>query len=235
MTKGKAGVEPATRQFMASQTRGQLVALIGSESLDAPTGGVLNIEQAHLLRRIDRGDSALVGELFSSLTPEQFSQLRGLLTENQLLVIAQVAEGLEEMKASGAAGVDVVRGDATATLTETAEQRLLARFLEALPEDVNVRLLGDWEQGDGDAPMRNVSPGVLRPDQAALMAKVAMGNLPPSALDDLLPDSASPAAITDEQREKAAAILPPSAAILLAELFATRMSAQQASATTSAT
>lgn len=136
LSDGKSGVQPAVEQFMRSLTRQQVFALVGADTLTAPTGGVLTVQQAHVLRRVDEGDIGAVRELFASLSSEQFDQLRRLLTQEQLLVIGQVADALRQPSARG-------EPDAQVPVAEGPERAMIGRFMEAVEAaGVDISLMG---------------------------------------------------------------------------------------------
>lgn len=218
LSDGKSGVGPAVQQFMRSLTRQQLVALVGADTLTAPTGGVLTVEQAHALRRVDEGDTGAVRELFASLSPEQFDQLRRLLTQDQLLVIGQVAEAFQQSSAN-----NEVRAQPPAA--EAPECTMVGRFLEAVESaGVGIALMGDWDT-NGEGALKLVKQGVFTGDQTLTLLRVHRGSLPVAALDDLLPGSGKPLEITAEQQGRAQQIMPPAATAAIMELLAARAAA----------
>jgi hypothetical protein len=222
-TAGRIGTEAAIQSLTQSLTRGQISALVGG-NLDAPTGNVLSVDQSRILARIDRGETALVGELFGSLSPEQLSRIQRLMTRDQLVLLGSIADALRDAKPNG---VDGANGANSANGAQQAQEPVVvAKFLDSLNEAASLELFGHWEASNASDGMACVSPGILSDRQFLCMARVAKHRLPPSAIDALLPGGEL--ALSDEQQQRARAILPPAAVAALSELVALRMKAQQA-------
>ena len=230
ITAGKVGVEQSVKELLLSMTRGQIAALVGG-SLESPSGGILSIPQATILRRIDAGETALLGALFSSLTAQQLDQMKKLMNQTQLLLVRQVMAGIE--LGTKSKGANTSSETETETAAETVSEMspeavIIDRFFAAVKADPNANaidmaLFGSWEKAE-DGTYVSVKPGALTDDQFKLIVGVRRGELRAEALDELLPGGKL--ALTEQQQTQVTAILPMGIALILGELVALRTQAR---------
>jgi hypothetical protein len=106
------------------------------------------------------------------------------------------------------------------------EKALIDNFLhDCESKNLDIALFGDYEEENGK--LKQVKEGIFSFKQFAILIGVRDGGLPPSTLDQLMPDSGHPNAITNEQIEKARAIgVTDGIAMALVELVGLRQRAK---------
>lgn len=94
-------------------------------------------------------------------------------------------------------------GSAAKQYGPSEERALVDNFLTDVERDekLSVALFGDFEEREGKLAL--VKPGIFSIKQYSILLKVRDGMLPPGALDQMMPDSGEPLAITQEQVQKA--------------------------------
>ena len=232
MTQGRAGTVEGIKGFADSLSPDQRVRLFG-QWRDADTQiapGILDPEQARLFDSVAAGrvDPPRVRELLDSLRPEQIAAVQQVLSQEQFAGLISVAKAFQQQSRPVylTEGAGEAAPEAAAPSTATSrEQEIIGRlFNDCQAAGVSIKLLGDWEIVDGQA--RIVTPGILTPDQALVLFRVNKGRSPAAALDDLMPTSGKPVAITSEQQAQIIGTVPPGVQQLLMELIALRQAAQ---------
>ena len=230
VTQGRAGVMEGIKGFADSLNPDQRVRLFGrwrdADTQIAP--GILDPEQTRLFDSIvaGRAEPPHIAKLLDSLRAEQFAAVQQVLTQEQFAGLASVAKAFQQSRPiylSEGANEAAPVAEAPSAATSREQEIIGKLFRDAGEAGISIKLFGDWEMENGAA--RIVTPGIVTPDQVGVLFKVLKGQLPTSALDELLPGSGKPLAITSEQQAKAAEIMTANVAANLVELLGLRQRA----------
>ncbi len=104
LTKGKAGVPEALKQFLESLSEEQSAKLLGGfDANGAPLGtGLLSVDQVNLLGAMARGEVPVsrVSDFMASLTPTQLMGAQQILNPAQLAGLAALADAVAKATAA---------------------------------------------------------------------------------------------------------------------------------------
>lgn len=228
-THGRTGVVEGVKTFASTLTDEQKIRLFGRWT-DADTQaepGILDANQTRLFGSIVAGrtEPARLVDFLNSIRPDQFAAAQQVLTQDQLTALVAVGDAFRSTTpvylTSGASGA---ASGATASPAASPEQQIIGKFLaDCESTGISIKLFGDWQRENDQ--LRIVTPGILTQGQLLLLVRVHKGTLPVSAIDDLMPNSGKPVAITSEQQARMAEVLPASVQATVAELVRIRQGA----------
>ena len=218
LTDGKAGFDIGIRTFLDALTADQAVKLFGGWEGEKQTSpGILDAEQCRLIRAIAKGEASPARLADIAVRQEQVAAAQRVLKPDQLMVLGQLLGAAA--KAKGPAPTAPANSHTVAA--RSPEQLILIDLIRAVEErkDIELKIFGTFDNPNGQFVV--LSPGILSKDQIIILHLVFSGG-PVEALDDLMPGSGKPVAISPEQQQQIEAAMTPTMLKNLRKLIALR-------------